>query len=134
MNRVTDMATNQQQQIKVYMGSVQFQSVRSSFGEVSAHVPFFMFHQSSNDNDSSNSNEHEIQPVVAPKPPRMIRYESTYCTYCSVFPMSAYGTHSKHPSRFGFYAQRAILRNRFNLIRLTSVDNEAGKDQPLLVW
>ncbi|KAK4027074.1 hypothetical protein OUZ56_016093 [Daphnia magna] len=73
--------------IKVYMGGSQFQSVRSTLGEVSARVPFFLFHQTPRENIELEESASTSNPVA--KPHRMVR--------------------------------------------LTSVDNEAAKEQPLLV-
>ncbi|KAI9563806.1 hypothetical protein GHT06_011272 [Daphnia sinensis] len=73
--------------IKVYMGGSQFQSVRSTLGEVSARVPFFLFHQTPRENIELEESASAANPVA--KPHRMVR--------------------------------------------LTSVDNEAAKEQPLLV-
>ncbi|XP_032790849.2 phosrestin-2 isoform X1 [Daphnia magna] len=73
--------------IKVYMGGSQFQSVRSTLGEVSARVPFFLFHQTPRENIELEESVSTSNPVA--KPHRMVR--------------------------------------------LTSVDNEAAKEQPLLV-
>ena len=56
------------------MGGVQFQSMLSTLGEVSARVPFFLFHQTPRD-DIENEQETSISPVPAvSKPPRMVRY------------------------------------------------------------
>ena len=66
------------------MGGVQFQSVRSTLGEVSAHVPFFLFHQTPRDDVV---NEEEDLPVlaapVAPAKPRMVRYIAKPLFHCS---------------------------------------------------
>ncbi|EFX75307.1 hypothetical protein DAPPUDRAFT_306848 [Daphnia pulex] len=77
--------------IKVYMGgSRQFQSVRSTLGEVSARVPFFLFHQTPRENIENEDATVEVpNNQVVSKPPRMVR--------------------------------------------LSSVDNEAGKEPPLLL-
>jgi hypothetical protein len=55
-------------------GSRQFQSVRSTLGEVSARVPFFLFHQTPRENIENEDDTVEVpNNQVVSKPPRMVR-------------------------------------------------------------